>query len=37
VTTNAAQNRAMVALNERLGFVKQYALIDFQKEVTSAD
>jgi GNAT superfamily N-acetyltransferase len=37
VTTNAAQNRAMVALNERLGFVKQYALIDFQKEITSAD
>jgi GNAT superfamily N-acetyltransferase len=36
LTTNAAQNQGMLALNERLGFVKQYALIDFQKEVSSA-
>jgi ribosomal protein S18 acetylase RimI-like enzyme len=33
-TMNAADNTAILALNERLGFVKQFALIDFQNDLT---
>jgi hypothetical protein len=31
-TMNAADNAAILALNERLGFAKQYALLEFQKD-----
>jgi hypothetical protein len=31
-TMNAADNAAIIALNERLGFANQYALLEFQKD-----